>query len=96
MTRLLRVTHVRFTPVPSELAKSGLTGWLQFVVNDALLLDGVALRRTRTGRATLSFPCRRDREGRDHPVVKPLTGASRCAIERQVLKALGFIEEAAS
>ena len=59
----------------------------------ALALDGVALRRTRDGRRTLSFPARRDRQGRDHPYVRPLSTEARSAIERQVLDALGLEPE---
>ena len=85
-----RVTSVRLTRAPDPDQERGLLGWVYFVLDGALALDGVALRRTRDGRRTLSFPSRRDREGRQHPYVRPLSAEARSAIEEQVLDALGL------
>ena len=90
-----RVTDVRLTRASWPDQQRGLLGWVSLVLDDALALDGVALRRTRDGRRTLSFPARRDREGRQHPYVRPLSTEARSAIERQVLDALGLGPEVA-
>ena len=55
--------------------RDGLLGWLSLRIGN-LLLDGVALRRTSRGDLTLSWPARRDRGGRDHPVVWPVDDAA--------------------
>ena len=66
----------------------GLLGWLA-LRHGELLIDGVALRRTRDGRLALSWPARRDRSGRDHPVVCPIDDVARRAVEDRIIDALG-------
>jgi hypothetical protein len=55
-----------------------------------LLLDGIAVRRTRDGRVVLSWPSRRDSRGRDHSVVRPCGDDARQALEAAILGALGL------
>ena len=85
MTELL-VTEVRLSRALDQ--SRGLVGWLSFVLNENLRLDGIALRRTREGDLRLSFPERRDSDGRRHPVVRPLDAEARDEIEAQVFQAL--------
>jgi len=66
---------------------------LTFRLNQAIRIDGVALRRTTEGKLTLSFPARRDSAGQQHAYVRPLDNDVRRQIERQVLRALGFGDE---
>jgi DNA-binding cell septation regulator SpoVG len=70
-------------------------GFVTAVLDGKVLLDRIALRRTREGRLALSFPSRTDRDGRRHHVVRPLTDAARREIEAQILSSLGLAEEAA-
>ncbi len=86
-----RVGFVSATPVE---IRSGLMGWVTFVVNDTIAVDGVAFRRTRKGRPTLSFPSKRDRNGTDHAYVRPLDDRSRREVEGQVFFALGVDTDA--
>ena len=86
----LTVSNVRFTQARSEQVRRGLVGHVSLVINEALKLDGIALRRTLAGRPTLSFPSRRDRAGGDHPYVRPLSNDHRVQIELQVFEALGI------
>jgi DNA-binding cell septation regulator SpoVG len=86
----LVVDDVRFTATSRADRDRGLLAYAAFRLNGALQLDGIALRRTRDGRVALSFPCRRDRAGRRHPLVHPLTDAARRSIEVQVLAAYGL------
>ena len=74
--------------------ETGLLGWVALEVDGLLVVDAVAVRRTRDGRLVLSFPERTDSQGRRHPLVRPLDDAARRAIERQVLAALGLEEGA--
>lgn len=88
MTRLLEISDVRFTPAPEPAKGSGLLGHVRCVLNRGLLLDGITLRSTQGGLATLSFPKRRDGRGVVHPIVRPLGSGSRALIELQILNAL--------
>ncbi len=83
------VTSVRFVRAGPRLAATGLVGWASFQV-DSLLVGGVAVRRTRSGRLTLSFPSRRDSSGREHPYLRPTCDRARQALERAVLAELGL------
>lgn len=70
--------------------RRGLVGYVTLSINDALLVDGVTLRRTQAGKYRLSFPERTDGQGRRHPIVRPLTAADREDIETQVFEKLGI------
>ena len=83
------VTSVSLTLASPELRSTGLLGWIRCELDHSLVLDGIALRRTRTGRLALSWPARRDGTGRDHPVVRPLHDHARHLLERQILDQLG-------
>jgi len=85
------IKQVRFTPAGISDAAAGLVGFVSFAYGE-LRLDGVSLRRTAVGRLALAFPERRDREGRRHPLVRPVNAAARAVIEREVLVALGLQE----
>jgi hypothetical protein len=59
---------------------------LRFRLDD-LVIDGVTLRRTRTGLLTLTWPVH---AGSGRPIVSPADDAAGAAIEVAVLTALGF------
>lgn len=63
--------------------RAGLLGYLS-IFYGSLVLDGVTVRRTESGRLALSFPERRDRQGRRHSVVRPIDDEARRAIEAVV------------
>lgn len=86
--RDLLVDRVSFESASAHDVATGLLGWVRFRLDGRVEVAGVTLRRTLEGRETLSFPTRRDRNGRLHPVVRPLDDATRLSIERQVLAAL--------
>lgn len=83
------VEDVEFTRAPHSLNVTGLLGWVRCTIGGVLQLDGIALRRTATGRLRLSFPERVDGAGRNHPIVRPMTEELRREIERQILDVLG-------
>ena len=82
-----QVSDVRLTPASAVDVEAGLYGYVTLVYGD-LRLDGLTLRRTQRGNLTISFPARRDRRGRDHPLVRPIDDATRREIEAQVFDAL--------
>jgi hypothetical protein len=86
----IEVSEIRFhaaTPVDME---GGLRGWTSFVLNGAVRIDGVAVRRSAKNRLFLSFPMRRASGRRKHFYVRPLDDQARREIEGQVLGALNF------
>jgi hypothetical protein len=88
-----RIHDVRFVPASPRDRGTGLMGFVSCEIG-LLRVHGLALRRTRSGRLALSFPCPRDRRGREHVVVRPLDDRARRVVETQVFEALGL--EAAS
>ena len=86
----LHIEVLTFSSAGPEQAKTGMLGWLSLTLSGQLLLDGVALRRTQSGRLRLSFPRPKSPSGREREVVRPIDDAARDAIEDQVLRALGI------
>lgn len=92
----LRLSDVRFTPARGTDVEAGLLGWASFVIDGELVVDGVAVRRSRAGRLYLSLPDRSDRSGRRHPIIRPRNDRSRRLLEDLVLSRIGLDERAAS
>ena len=84
-----QITRVRILPASSQERAAGLLAYVGFCLG-GLSLDGMTLRRTLRGELRLSYPARRDRSGRDHPLVRPVDDAMRRVIEAQVFEALGL------
>jgi len=63
---------MQFTPAPAHAVADGLLGWTRMDVK-GIRIDGVGVRRTRSGRLTLSFPVRIDRYGIEHTIVLPVS-----------------------
>ncbi len=84
----LVISNLRFTPASLEDHAEGLLGWLRFDIGNALRLDGVTLRQTIDGRLTLSYPGRRDSQGRLHHHMRPLSRDMQRAIEQSVFDLL--------
>jgi len=85
----LRLSEFSFTAANQRDQQGGLLGFLQIRYGD-LLLDGVALRRSSTGRLVLSFPRRRTRAGAEFHYVRPVDDRARRELEAQVIQALGL------
>ena len=89
-----RISDIRFLPASAIDESGGLLGWTAFVLNDGMRVSSVAVRRTRGGTITLSFPTRKDGQGIARPIVIPTTHAAHKAIEDVVLaelRALGAV-----
>ncbi len=84
----LHVSEIRFIAAPDAERALGLLGWVSFLLNGAVKLDGITLRRTRAGDLVLSFPERRDASGKQHAYIRPISDAARRDVERQVFAAL--------
>jgi DNA-binding cell septation regulator SpoVG len=80
-----RISGVSFRAASTIDQRGGLLGWSSFLLNDAVRLSSVAVRRTRAGEITLAFPTRKDRHGVEHPIVCPISHAAHRSIEVLVL-----------
>lgn len=81
----LRLTEVRFTPAPVSWQDEALLGWASCVVDDAMGVGGLGVRRTRKGEVTLSFPGRKDSDSDVQDHVWFREDGARRAFETQVL-----------
>lgn len=90
------VSGIGFTPATPEEVRRGLVGYITLTFADLLLLDGVTLRVTESGRHALSFPCRTDARGHRHPYFRPQDDRARRVIERAVFDILGVEQEGKS
>ena len=86
------ISNVRFVAASKPEVATGLLGYVSAVVNSTLALDGLTLRRTAEGRLSVSFPSRRDTQGRQWFYLRPLDDAARREIQHQILGALGLEE----
>lgn len=85
------VTEVRATPAPPSAHP--LLYWVSCTVAGQLRVDGLTVRRSHGRRLLVSFPSRRDRNGRERPYIRPLSEATRRSIESQILRALDLDQE---
>src|SRR5688572_4964809 len=84
------ITGITFTPAADWHRDRGLLGFIRCVVDGALVLDGVTLRRTLDNRLTLSFPEREDGVGRRHPIIRPIDDEARLQIEAAIIGSLAW------
>lgn len=87
MTSLL-VSKVEFVRGSDREREQGLLGYVSLRLGESVELNGITLRRTLGGKHTISFPSRRDRRGKGHPIVRVLDDAEREAVEAQVIGVL--------
>jgi DNA-binding cell septation regulator SpoVG len=82
------LSNVVFSPGSPADCALGLLGFVAVTIGQTWRIDGIAVRRTLDGRVVLSFPVKRDRQGRSHPIVHPVHGIARKVITTAVLDAL--------
>jgi hypothetical protein len=89
----IEVSEIRFHAATLADMEGGLLGWVGFTLDNVLGIAGVALRKTLEGRYTLAFP--KQKPGRwPRFYVWPLTDEARRHIEGEVLRVLGYQQEA--
>lgn len=84
----VELTDIRFSPASPRDAAIGLLGYVALTVAGTLRLDGIAVRRTRSGRLALAFPAPTSSSGRRRELVRPVDAAARERIECLVLRAV--------
>lgn len=93
MDTAIQIGNVVFTAANPKDVQTGCLGWISFLIGRTLKVDGIALRRCRSGRLALSFPARQDGCGRLRYYLRPLDDQSRQEVERQVFAAIGLRHE---
>ncbi len=88
---MTRLRDVEFARAPRRLARTGLLAWVRGRLGK-VEIDGIAVRRSRTGRRRVTWPARRDRVGRQHRYVWLADAVARREIERQILAAFDALE----
>ncbi|MCP3918732.1 MAG: hypothetical protein GY711_24565 [bacterium] len=91
----LYVTDATFSQALERDHARGLLGFVQIVISDTIVLDGITLRVSSGGRRYLSYPSKNTRSGARFPFVRPVGEDARLDVQRQVFAALG-IEESRS
>lgn len=85
----LAISSVRFRPAAPHERESGLLGYIDCTVGERIRLGGITVRRRAFDRKLiLSFPTKRDRDGREHALVTPVDPAARAEIEQAILQAI--------
>jgi hypothetical protein len=81
----IRISGVRFCRGSPAEIEHGLEGYISCVLNGAIGIDGLTLRRTQAGSLSISFPSRCDSRGRRHHSVWPKDRRAHYEIEQQIL-----------
>ncbi len=76
--------RIRFNPTTG----GSLIGWASCVLNGALHLDSMEIRRGQAGHLYLECPSLPSRKGITHPVFHPITRQARECLERAILEEL--------
>ena len=80
----MNVTRLEITHASPEFQAQGLYAWLRVTLNDAVIVNGVGLRKTRDGRLILTWPRRRS----SVLIASPASAEARARIEAAILRAL--------
>lgn len=87
MRSALDVSSVTFTAADVPLRATGLLGFVRFTLDDAVVIDGVEVRRFRAGRIGLSWPRRNSIRGEGH-AVRPADDEARAYFECELIDEL--------
>jgi len=85
------MSSVRFVVSSQSARLQGVLGWISFHTGDGLVVDGLALRRSRSGEYQFAWPGKKDGNGRVRHHVRPADDVVRQALEGELLAAL-FVE----
>jgi len=63
----------------------GLLGWASCVVNGALYLNNIAIRRARSGELVLTYPCKRSHSDQKYFYFNPITREAHRVLDEAIL-----------
>ena len=87
-TEDIRITEVEIRLLDTE--KDGLIGWASCVLNEAIYLNNIAIRKTQEGRIKLSFPARRSRNETKYFYFNPINRESMRILHEAIVDKLDF------
>ena len=82
-SRPVDVSEVKIRLV--DEAGDGLVGWASCVVNEALYLNNIAIRRARNGAFVLTYPSKRSRSDQKYFYFNPITREAKRVIDEAIL-----------
>ena len=88
-----RVASVHLRPASQADQVRGLVGWLRVELVAGLTLDGLTLRRSRTGHEYVAYPAKKNAAGERRYLVRPTDEAARLRLEHEILATLGWGSE---
>ena len=80
----LEVSEVKIRLV-GEDSTGGLIGWASCVVNGALYLNNIAIRRGSDGRLVLHYPLKKSRKDKKYFFFNPITHEARRVLDDAIL-----------
>ena len=89
----IKITRIHLRLV--EQGTDGLLGWASCVVNGAILLNNIAIRRGRDGVLFLTYPAKRSAAGDRHHYFNPISSEAAEAVRDAVLARLATLARAA-
>lgn len=69
----------------------GLIGWACCLLNENLLLDSIAIRRSLEGEIVLAFPRSKSKRGLEYPYYRPVTRAAYEQIRETIVSRLALL-----
>lgn len=90
-TRPVDVSEVKIRLV--DEGTDGLVGWASCVVNGALYLNNIAIRRSRDGGFVLTYPCKRSRSDQKYFYFNPITRVAKHVLDEAILGRLEHREQ---
>jgi len=82
-SRPVEVSEVKIRLV--DEGTDGLVGWASCVVNGALYLNNIAIRRSRDGGFVLTYPCKRSRSDQKYFYFNPITRTAKQVLDEAIL-----------
>ncbi len=90
--RPVEVSEVKIRLV--DEGADGLLGWASCVVNGALYLNNIAIRRSRSGELILTYPCKRSQSEAKYFYFNPITREAHRVLDEAILGKLERREKA--
>lgn len=85
--RPVEVSEVKIRLV--DEGADGLLGWASCVVNGAIYLNNIAVRRSRSGELILTYPCKRSQSEAKYFYFNPITREAHRVLDEAILGKLG-------
>jgi DNA-binding cell septation regulator SpoVG len=77
------VTEVKIRLV--DEGTDGLIGWASCVINGAVYLNNIAIRRSRNGEMMLTYPCKRSQSDQKYFYFNPITREAHRVLDEAIL-----------